>query len=398
MSRVTRVTATKLKLTEEDQQDLRLAALLHDVGHYPYSHLMERLDDVLLAEDQIATQSVVPVHDPYPDHERLGRIIVTEQKDLLDAIGGKKRASRIAGLFTKAPEADQQRSKLIHSSLDMDRLDYLTRDAHAAGVPYGHIDLPYLLNNLRASSTGMIGIEHKAITAAEQFLLARYFMHRTVYYHKTTFGLEEACRQLLRRCRDAGKFAVPKSGAAIESLVRNQSKLMEFTDHFVDFVARQAVEDSDAVISALGMAIVFRKPPKLLGEAASLVDTTDEGNMRHNAATSFLRHCRAQVSDLSRKSGVPLGKFLIAQVRPIRLEKRGPTILASEAPGQIEEKEDELIKVFVPGQDEPRSLVDVSESIVRVCANYASRVTRLYVVCDSDVKVANLRQRVAAWL
>ena len=55
----------------------------------------------------------------------------------------------------------------------------------------------------------MIGIDWTALPAAEQFLFARYFMYRTVYYHKTTFGMEETFRQLLRRCQQREGYSVP---------------------------------------------------------------------------------------------------------------------------------------------------------------------------------------------
>ena len=84
----------------------------------------------------------------------------------------------------------------------MDRLDYLLRDSQAAGVPYGSIDLNYLLNSLRVSPNGLLGVDEKAMPAAEQYLFARYFMHRTVYWHKTTCAFEGAARQLIRRIRD----------------------------------------------------------------------------------------------------------------------------------------------------------------------------------------------------
>lgn len=403
MSRVVSATAETLKLDKESKQDLRLAALLHDVGHYPYSHLMERLDDVVLTEDRLSSPSRRPqtvrlkAGVPYPDHEEVGRLIVTKQADLLTAISSPKRAQRIADLFTRSEAANPQLSKLIHSSLDMDRLDYLLRDARAAGVPYGEIDLHYLMNNLRVSPSGMIGIDHKALSAAEQFLLARYFMHKTVYYHKTTFALEEACRQLLRRCRDKRAYHIPRTGREIEGVVRDSSKLLEFTDHLVDSVAHKALSDSDQVIRSLAEAIVYRKPPKLLREESALVDMNNEENKRHNAASAFMKSCAEKLERLATDFKMPLGKFLLAETRPIRLEERGPLIPAAQAAQQPAEEEDELIKVFVPGEQEPKSLVDVSDSIVRLCANHAARVTRLYVVEHDKTIVARMRKQVERW-
>jgi hypothetical protein len=78
----------------------------------------------------------------------VGEAIVTSQEDIRDAIGGPKRAKQVADLFSRSKAADPQLSKLLHSSLDMDRVDYLQRDSRAAGVPYGSIDANYLLNSL----------------------------------------------------------------------------------------------------------------------------------------------------------------------------------------------------------------------------------------------------------
>jgi len=364
---------------------------------------MERLDTVVLAEDRVNQSSATPQTldlksaVAYPDHEKIGRIIVTKQKDLLKALGGARRAKRIADLFTRDRAADPQLSKLIHSSLDMDRLDYLIRDARAAGVPYGEIDLNYLMHNLRASPTGMIGIDYKALSAAEQFLLARYFMHKTVYYHKTTFALEEACRQLLRRCRDKGKYGVPATGEQIEAIVSDPAKLLEFTDHYVDSVAHKALVDSDLVIARLAHAVVFRKPPKLLREACSLVDLTNKEALRFNAAATFMRACCEKLVPLARQVKLPVGRFLLAETLPRRLEKRGPVIPPSEASAQPPESQDELIRVFVRGESEPKPLVDVSESVVRLCGNHEWRATRLYVVDDDDARVVKLRRVVQNW-
>lgn len=403
MSRVLRVAKDQLKLSDEDEQDLRLAALLHDVGHYPYSHLTERLADVRLTEDRIRrkdpAKTTIDVRGtpPYPDHEEVGRLVVTEQRDLRDAIGGLERAQRVADLFTRGAAADPQRSKLLHSSLDMDRLDYLTRDARATGVPYGEIDLNYLLSNVRVSPTGMIGIDWTALPAADHFLFARYFMHRTVYYHKTTFGMEEAFRHLLRRCQVKGGCDLPQDGAGVRKLVTDGVGLAEFTDHFADAVARKALADKNEVTRHLAEAVVHRRPPKLLREEMALVDITEESQKKHNACSGFVRACEERLSALADEHRLPVGRFIIAQPGPVQLEKRGSVIPASEASGQPAEKEDELIKVFARDQEEPRSLVDIPESLVKQCAHRVAHIARLYVVVDDRTLVEKLRGAVRSW-
>jgi HD superfamily phosphohydrolase len=227
---------------EEMEENLRLVALLHDVGHYPYSHLMETVDRVKLTEEYVETatpakESLNATGSKYPDHTELGALIVTTQGDLVKAIGGKHRAQAVAELIARSKAADAQLSKLVHSSLDLDRLDYLLRDSHATGVPYGQIDINYLLNNLKVSPKGMVGFSDKALSAVEHLLFARFFMHRAVYYHKTVYGLEETCRQLLRRLRDRddkkGRYGVPVDGEEVKKIVTSK-KLVTFSDAFVD--------------------------------------------------------------------------------------------------------------------------------------------------------------------
>ncbi len=387
----------------ERKADLRLAALLHDVGHYPYSHLLEGVDRVQLAEEFI--------HDPgrkrgtiasvprYPKHESLSRIVLTEQKDLLDAIGGPERAKKVADLFTGTAVADKQWSKLISSSLDMDRLDYLLRDARAAGVPYGAIDLNYLLTSLQISSDGLIGVDEKAMTAAEQYLFARYFMHRAVYWHKTTYAFEEAARQLIRRIRDAeaAKYGLPSDGTAVTAIMKGAT-LRSFNDAFLDtLIARAAVDSAIEAIKTTAQSLLDRRPAKLLREVCDM-QRDDSFGAR---ATAFKKDCKHKLSDLARDSKLPLWRFMYCETLPLRLEKRGPDIRAADAGSEPPEEADELIRVFPRGEtDHPKPLVDLEHSLINAIKGARVRILRLYVIDAGDLDDARceeLRDTVRGW-
>jgi HD superfamily phosphohydrolase len=396
MEHITRVARQALSLSEEDVEDIRLAGLLHDIGHYPYSHLMEKIDKVQLTEEFLGEGRMIRADTPkYPDHETAGEWIVRHQPDLIGALGGVERAGRIAALFTRKTTANPQLSKLIHSSLDMDRLDYLLRDARAAGVPYGQIDLNYLLNNFRASPSGMLGVAEKAITAVDHFLLGRFFMHRSVYYHKTTFGLEEACRQLLRRVRDASKYEMPADGRAIEELVKGPA-LGRFTDAFVDAVVEKAAQDADAVIRSLAGCIRRRRPPKLLKE----VLVFEQSGKAAHAGALFKKDCKHQLKRLSDHHRIPLGRFLVCETRPLTLEERGALLTEEQARTLDPEEREEIIKVFVGEQPEPVSVVNIPHSVVHLCSNHFFQAFRLYLVCDDstdEALVKKLREEVQSW-
>lgn len=385
-----------LGLKDEQIQELRLAGLLHDVGHYPYSHLMERIDKVTLAEEFVegGEKTISRMERPYPNHEAVGHAIVTAQPDLLDVLGSE-RAAHIANLFRRAETADSQSSKLVHSSLDMDRLDYLIRDARATGVPYGQVDLNYLLNNLKASPEGVIGVREKAVTAVDHFLLGRFFMYRTVYYHKTTFGLEEGCRQLLRRARDAGLFGMPKDGDEVLVKVRGGA-LGTFTDAFVDRVIEQAAEYSEPVIRALANCIRRRRPPRLLREVQVLQRT---GTKAH-AGSLFWTNCRCRLQKLAERHGLPLGRFLVAETPPLTLEKRGTWLTEEEARKLERPEKEEIIRVFRGDEVEPVSILQVDHSILHLCSNHFFQAFRLYLVPDDDTDdglARRLRDEVKQW-
>ncbi len=403
-----------LDISKEQKEQLRLAALLHDVGHYPYSHLMERIDKVKLIEEQVGGDTVAEKtlldrsREPYPEHDLVGTYIVTEQSDLIKALGGKRRAKAIANLFgPKRPTESKkslQLSKLVHSSFDIDRWDYLWRDSHATGVPYGHIDINYLLNNLRASPDKVLGFSHKALPAIEHFLLARFFMYRTVYYHKTIYGMEEACRQLLRRLRDRNgeHYGLPVDGEEVKKLVES-GELSTFTDAFVDSIIQKAVSDDDPVICVLARSIQSRRPPKLIKE----VQVCEESGRKHHDGTAFFEKCRNNLKSLSKEFSIPLGQFILCSPNvtimkaPRQYRASEITSLnADELRTREHEEEEEQIWIFKDEKLEPESFWDMEHSLVGKCAKYFVQSFRLYVVYEGEDKgnvIARLCETVKDW-
>lgn len=394
-----------IKFGDELEENLRLAALLHDVGHYPYSHLMENVDWIELTEERLkGPKSLDFTRIAYPRHEEVGKLIVTSQPDMLKAIGSVERAKVVADIFTRSEAADPQLSKLIHSSFDIDRWDYLLRDSYATGVPYGQIDINYLLNNLKVSKDKVVGFSEKALPALEHFLLARFFMHRVVYFHKTTFGFEEACRQLLRRLRDRKdkNYGVPLDDKEIKTIVQTE-RLKEFTDAFVDDIVRRATTDEDSVIRALASSIQNRRPPTLLKE----VPVCEEVEKVYHAGKTFMGNCRANLAGLAEKFKIPLGQFLLCEPgvsvmkRPQEKTSEQWTKLSQEdIKRKAFEEEEEDIKVFKRDKDEPVSLVNVDYSLVVKYAKYSLQLFRLYVIYEGSDKedvIAKLRDKVKDW-
>jgi HD superfamily phosphohydrolase len=159
------------EIPESEQRIIPYAALLHDIGHYPFSHALEELE-----------QDRIPGH-----HEALvGRFLNDAQvQAALQAIAPAAPAAVEALVRGRS---DNPLRGLVAGSLDLDKIEYLKRDAHFCGVPYGDVDVERLLGALvvvRDPATGRfeVGVHEKGVAALESLLFAKYQMFRNVYWH-----------------------------------------------------------------------------------------------------------------------------------------------------------------------------------------------------------------------
>ncbi len=165
--------ADEAGLDEHDIQEIRLAALLHDVGHGPFSHLFE---EVLDGNTRLS-------------HEDLSQRIVLETgiKDILEKTGiSPKSASQ---LCVGKLRAHPYMNEIIAGSLSADMMDYLLRDSYFTGVEYGKVDIHRVIDSLRVMDDHLV-LDHAALYAFEALLIARYEMFKAVYFHRTVRAAE----------------------------------------------------------------------------------------------------------------------------------------------------------------------------------------------------------------
>jgi HD superfamily phosphohydrolase len=155
-------------VTPDERIGVRLAALLHDVGHYPFSHALE--------------EAGLPHHEQLAERHLRSR----ELSELLEEVAGSEAVETILALIEG--RSTGALAGLISGSLDLDKIEYLTRDAWMCGVPYGSVDVDRLIASLTlvedaATGRQTIGVLEKGLSALESLLFAKYQMFRNVYWH-----------------------------------------------------------------------------------------------------------------------------------------------------------------------------------------------------------------------
>jgi len=192
-------------ISREQRADVWVAALLHDIGHYPFSHALEEIGA--------------------PHHEVIAEPLLTTgtlARILADARGDGAPA-RVHALIRGT--SDNPLQGLISGSFDLDKIEYLKRDALMCGVPYGEIDVDRLLNSLTivddpVTGTRAVGVLEKGLSALESLLFAKYQMYRNVYWHHAVRSATAMYKRVVDDALRAGRVhAASLPGFTDEGLV-----------------------------------------------------------------------------------------------------------------------------------------------------------------------------------
>ena len=229
-----------VEITSEEQQAAKIAILLHDIGHGPFSHALEHV----LAEN---------LH-----HEELSLLLMNKLNRDFD---GKLQMA--LDVFT-----NQYPKKFLHQlisgQLDVDRMDYLTRDSFFTGVNEGVIGYDRILKMLTVYK-GELMIEEKGIYSIEKFLVSRRLMYWQVYLHKTVLSAEQMLQKIIKRA----KFIGAKCQEPLNKIIHQNSSAItmeEFCsidDCDVMMAIKNWCEHDDKVLALLCNGIINRKLLKI---------------------------------------------------------------------------------------------------------------------------------------
>ena len=246
-----------LRFSRQGRELALAGALLHDIGHCAFSHTLE---------------STLGHH-----HEALGARLLREDPQLKRLLGA--RGAALANLMEgRTPTRELQIiHSLLSSQLDVDRLDYLVRDAHSTGVNSGQVDLGRIIASLTVRK-GRLMVKERGLLAVEEYFLARYFMYWKVYYHKTSRAMELLMKAAVGRARTlwrAGKLPRHGVSPALASFLDRGAAVpvADFLDHDDSdvFVALKGWQKGpDPLLALLAGRFLRRQNLKLVWEAVTL--------------------------------------------------------------------------------------------------------------------------------
>ncbi len=249
MTRVLDLLGKRYSISSEARTVARASALLHDIGHGPFSHVIESV----LGENHERWTTRIVGDENTEVHQRLVAHDPTMPAKVIAAIEHRYQPAFVG--------------QLVSSQLDVDRFDYLLRDSLMTGAKYGIYDLEWILHALEIDEAGdRIYVAAKGLYAVEEYLQARYYMFRQVYFHRSLRSAEAILRSLLRRAIEVMRenrlrFVVGDSVMehVLAGSVLTTSEYLRFDDHDVMFHIKQWTAEDDPILRDLAQRFVDRR-------------------------------------------------------------------------------------------------------------------------------------------
>jgi uncharacterized protein len=371
------------------KQKIRLAGLLHDIGHYPFSHTMEdAIKDYiskspnamsgLVRKGEAATDAPFLVVN-YLEHENIGSKILDKDPEIRAILDRDSiNPTDISKLFIKKGESPIK--NLISSDLDADRLDYLLRDAHCIGLPYGSTDLNYILHQMKfdtdESGNPRPCIDSRAIKTVDHFLLSRYFDYSQVVFHKTVAGMEEVLKRVLAHLMHENAIFYKESD--IINLI-SSGNWCEYDDVKITSIIREKYKETTLPDDEklFMRSLLERIPPKEIVKL-EYIDGIDQKTIDcFNAKICDLKSLDQYISTML---GIPKKQIFVWNNGGLKLTKMGRMTEVSKVKEVNEDhvKQGVRIENRVMGGSQP--IMERNDSLMNILSEKALYSMRLFVL------------------
>ncbi len=267
--------SVKMEVSDEDAEKLRLAGMLHDIGHYPFSHTLEHT-----IVESLKGKS----------HEEFGTEIIKKfLAEKLENYSVEEITRIISG------KGKKEFGMLLSSSLDADKSDYMLRDSYNTGVPYGKVGIASLLRLITFERDKIIF--EKDASPVENFLLGRFHLYRTVMHHKTALGFNLLLQGIFKSMVEDGSITNPNL------LLDDYGELLGYTDDLVMQSMHSYLRNgSNEITKEMIRMFTCREPLEAAYMEADLV----EGNKgsKEREAIKKLQQDSSFRKELAEKAGI----------------------------------------------------------------------------------------------
>ncbi len=333
-----------------------LAALLHDIGHFPFSHSFE---------------SVARSYDNDFAHERYTETLI-QHSEIADRlrkvnVNPKHVIDFLKGRFLRKPEFAFLNG-LLDAELDIDRLDFLLRDSHYCGVTYGTYDLDRLILSMKPYEKQEVVITKKGIHSVEIYVLARFNMYLQVYVHHTRRAFDLMLKSLFPKEKfESLGYPNPKK--------EEIDQILDFDDNWLlEKIKAVAKMNGNSLRSSLATQFLKRDPIRCVCECLTFTDVLEPVKKELPAYTTLSNFC----AGLAGKETMNLQNMPIEEIWGDKPVEDLPFENRYRPFSYRGVSEKGIIRVWISSEDEPKDIAEFSGSLASFLARNMAQMVRIY--------------------